>query len=174
MPGQTFYQYLDASGGVHLVDQLEKVPLHLQEKARKIELPAEEAAALKEALGTFERLEERLGKETSQLEGQVRALTDGREVEPVSFGLGFLSALLLSGLLWLVKGTAKLALKLALLALLGVLLAGLYFGYVRRSAGLSESVLSDPRDLVEDAQRAADRLDARQKSAEKVLREVVP
>ena len=174
MPGETFYQYLDPSGAVHIVDRLEKVPAALRDQARKIELPAEEAAAVKEALGTFERLEKSLGKQSSQFQGQVRALTEGHSVDPVSFGLGFLAAALVSVALWAVKGTAKIALKLGLLVLIGVLLAGLWFGYVRRAAGLSQEVLSDPRQLIDDAKRAAKELDARHDSAEKVLREVAP
>lgn len=145
MPTETFFQYLDASGAVHLVDRLDKVPEAFRGQAHKIELPVAEVAALKETL------------------------TGGQSIDPLSFGFGFAAAMALSALLWVVRGTAKLALKLAILVLLGILGTGLYLGYVRRSAGLSEQLLSDPKQLVDDAREAAERLDERRKATEKEL-----
>lgn len=171
MPQETFFQYLDETGAVVLVDRLEKVPEAFRARAREIELPAEEAAALQGALATLDRLSEQVGGGVAGLRGQALAMARDQDVEPLSFGLGFLAAMLLGVGFWVVRGGLRIAFKLALLVALAALFGGLYFGYVRQSAGLSEGLWSDPGQLLEDAEEARDRLDARQKSAEKELKE---
>lgn len=90
-----------------------------------------------------------------------QSLTEHREiplvgdVHPPSFAFGVMTALVLvigAKLLW---GSAKLVLKIGAIAALVVLLGGTYFGWVKRSAGLGDSKMASPQELIEEAQKAA-------------------
>lgn len=174
MPPETFFQYLDDSGALVLVDRLEKVPEGLRDRVKRLELPAREAEAVKGALETLERLEREVGGGMTGLRGQVEAFARDPSVEPVSFGLGFLGATLLGVGFWVVRGSVRLVLKVVALLLLAGLFAGFYFGYVRSAAGLAPGTWTNPRQLLEDARGARERLDERHDSTQKELEVVSP
>lgn len=174
MPPETFFQYLDESGALVVVDRLEKVPEGLRDRAKKLELPREEAKAVKDALETLERLQEGLGGKVSGLPGRVESLARDQALEPVSFGLGFLAATLLGVGLWVLRGSVRIAFKLALLVLLAGAAGGLYFGWLRQAAGLSAGAWSHPEELLDEAKKARDRLDERHDSTEKGLEVMTP
>lgn len=96
------------------------------------------------------------------------------DVHPPSFVFGVATALVLVIGAKLVWGGAKMVLKLAAIAALLFLLSGMYFGWVRRSAGLDTSRMSSPQELIDDARKAAEAAKQRyeeQKAALKKLEE---
>jgi hypothetical protein len=51
-------------------------------------------------------------------------------------------------------------------------LAGAYFGWLRRTTGQSDSLVSSPTELVDDARRAVEKVERRREEQEQVLEEI--
>jgi hypothetical protein len=126
------WQYTDARGTVVVVDALEKVPPALRAQAHEVVLSQRPAGVVGPAAGVLEA-----------------------GVHWPSFGAGLVLALLVVVVAKVVWSGAKLVLKIAAVVVVVAALAGGYFGVIREQAGLGSGAAS-PKDLLDDAQRAAD------------------
>lgn len=126
------WQYTDAAGTVVVVDALEKVPPALRAQAHEVVLTPRPAG----------------------VGGPAAAVIEAGVHWP-SFGAGVVLALLLVIVAKVVWSGAKLVLKIAAVVVVVAALAGGYFGVIREQAGLGAGPAS-PKDLLDDAQRAAD------------------
>lgn len=151
--GARFYRFQDASGRVHLVDSIDSVPSALRSRAACIEYPAEPA-------------------------GLASALTHGgssavSSLSPYqTFALGFGAALVVAFVFSRLPGTLRLFLRLAIVGGLVALLAGAYFGWMRRTTQQSDSMLAGPGALIGDAKRAVDQMNARMRAQQAELKEI--
>jgi hypothetical protein len=62
--------------------------------------------------------------------------------------------------------------RLLLLASVGLLGAGAYFGWVRRTTGHEGPLLASPAALIDDARDAVQKMNERSRQQERVLREL--
>jgi hypothetical protein len=141
-----YYRFNDAQGRLHIVDSLDKVPTPLRAHAERVELGAPSRDS------------------TSWLAG--------KHLHWNSFGLGIGAALVLVLVfLSLRRGWSPL-LKLGLVIGMAALLAGAYFGWIRRQSGQSDSVLASPSALIDDARRTVDQANRRNREQEEALKEI--
>jgi hypothetical protein len=139
-----YYRFNDAQGRLHIVDSLDKVPAPLRARAERIELVAPSRESTSWRTGTHW----------------------------TSFGLGVGAALVLVLVfLSLRRGWSPL-LKLGLVIGAIALLAGAYFGWIRRQSGQSDSVLASPSALIDDARKAVDQANRRNREQEEALKEI--
>lgn len=148
---QTFHRWIDGEGRLHIVSSLDDVPMSERPKVAPVPLTGVDS------LAGAHRSE---GSPTWQPEW-------------VSFGAGFGVALVLVLLYRLIPGGARSVTRAALIAGVVMLLAGAYLGLLRRATGTQAgSVLSAPSAIIQDAQRAVDQMNARQKQQEDELRKL--
>jgi hypothetical protein len=143
-----YYRARDAQGREYIVDSRDQLPAALRERAQRIEvLPV---ATLQEP----------------------RAPSVAKRIDWPSFAVGFgLGVLLVGVAVGVRRGFGPVA-KLALLAALAVVLAGAYFGWLRRMSGQGDSTLSTPSALIDDAKRAVDQMNERSRKQEQILQEL--
>jgi hypothetical protein len=143
-----YYRARDAEGREYIVDSRDQLPAALRERAQRIEvLPV---ATLQEP--------------------KTPSLT--KRIDWPSLAIGFGLGALLVGLgLSARRGSGPLS-KLALFGAVAVLLMGLYFGWLRRMSGAGGSTLSTPSALIDDAKRAVDRMNERNRKQEQLLQEL--
>lgn len=147
---QSFYRWVDAEGRLHVVSSLESVPPAERGKVAVVTLHADESS-----------LPSSLGNVTAW------------RPDFISFAAGFGVALLLAALFKVLPNGLRFASRLALVAGVGVLLAGVYLSLVRTSTGgPGGSVLTSPSALIEDAKGAVEQMNRRQKQQEEELRQI--
>lgn len=89
-----------------------------------------------------------------------------------SAGLGFAAAALFAVVLLTSRRGSRLVLGVALVLGIMVLGTGAYFGFLRKSTGQSGSPFASPSAMIDDAKRAVDQMDRRNKEQEKEIREI--
>lgn len=177
--GVVYYRYEGRDGQVHLVDSLERVPKKYRAKAERLTLtPPNEAVVLPaEAPTTVSK--------ASDLPAsvRVRAVSSGelrtgvrdfaafaKHLDVPSVAVGFGGGILAFVVAGLFRRTGRLLGKLALLAVVGMLVVGAYFGWLRRSAGLpGQSLISSPGAVLDDAKAARKQLEEHLKQQQKTL-----
>jgi hypothetical protein len=145
--GARFYRFQDSSGRTHLVDSLDSVPQALRAHATCIEYGADPAEAPSALLP--------------------RSLS-GVQI----FGLGFALALLVVFVFSRLPGTLRLVLRLAIVGALIAVLAGAYFGWLRRGVGQSNDTFAGPGALIDDAKGAVAKMNARIRAEQAELKEI--
>lgn len=133
-----FYRYRDASGRVHIVDSLDRVPTALRGKVERVEYQEETPVN---------------GLLPSQAPSGWQA-----------FALGAVAALLL----WF---AFKKLPRWVLVAGIGVVLCGAYFGWVRRTAQVSSDAFASPSAMIDDAKLAVEKMNARLQAQQAELKE---
>ena len=149
-----YYRHQDAAGKVTIVDSLEKLPAGVRAKAERVVLTGAPAHG--------ER-------------ATVALLPPG--LDTTSFALGLGAGVLGVGLIGVMlsrlsTGAGRWVLRGALAVGVAVLIVGSYLGWVRRAAGLGDRALASPRQLVEDARDAADRVRQQRAAQERELDEI--
>jgi predicted membrane metal-binding protein len=145
--GGAFYRYRSSDGRVVIVDSLHEVPEAQRSGAERIAFTASPAA---EAM-SFDR---------------------PWRFDWPSAALGFAVAGLLAVLFFASRRGSRWALGLALALGLGVLGTAAYFGFLRRSTGQSGSPFASPSAVIDDAKRAVDQMDRRNREQERQIREL--
>lgn len=140
----TFYRYRDAQGRTVIVDAPSKVP--------------------GSARGSVERIS--LGPRDTSL-----GLPRGFELHGPSFAIGVFCAVLV-GLVLLGTRRRSRLLRVALVLGVAALLGGAYLGWSRRLAGQSDALLATPDTLIQDARDAVEKMNARTREQQRVLREL--
>jgi hypothetical protein len=145
--GSSFYRYRDAQGQMVAVDSLARVPARLRGSAELVGLTPE--ASPGSAGSAF-----------------------AHELHGPSFLAGALATLVVGLLLLALRRRAQRLVRTAVVLGLGLLGAGLYFGWVQRSAGQSTDLFSSPKQLIEDARSAVDKMNQRTREQQGVLQEL--
>jgi len=157
-----FYRYEDAQGVLHVVDSWSDVPQALQSKAQRIELapppppPASAAPVGRTSAG-------------------VAVPSPQPSIDWLSFGLGLGCGALLAVTLFLLRGArplARIALSLAVAAVLASVVGAAYLGYLRRETGQSSAAISSPAEVVDDARKAVKAMETRNNQQDRVLEEI--
>jgi hypothetical protein len=139
-----YYRYEDAQGRLHIVDSLAGVPAPLRARAERVELAAPSHQPSSPHSGTHW----------------------------TSFGLGIGAALLLVLLFVSARRGSGALLRFGLVIGAAALLGAAYFGWIRRQSGHSESVFASPSALIDDARKAVDQADRRNREQDEALREI--
>lgn len=150
---QVFFRYEDDTGRVVIVDSESQIPAKARGQVERIELDGAPSTPV-----------------TSPPAPAGHSLS---AFHTPSFLLGFGVALLVGTVLLSLRGggSRTLAKLLGGAALIAVL-AGAYFGWLRKTAGQSDSVVASPTELVEDARRAVEKVERRREEQERVLEEI--
>jgi len=145
--GAVFYRFQDSSGRVHIVDSLDLVPQAQRSSAERV------------------RYDEQTS--VSGLVPSPHGLSTWQ-----AFGLGIGVAFLLGLLFRRLPGTFRLVLRFAIVAGVGALIAGAYFGLLRRATHQSGDALAGPGALIDDAKNAVEKMNARVRAQQAELKEV--
>ncbi len=146
-PGASvFYRYRSADGRIVIVDSLERIPKADRGRAERVEMQAPEASRF-------------------PVISNVAAGMDWP-----SFATGFGLALGIAVVLSFVSRGSSRILGMLVLAALLIGGGGAYFGWLHRTAGgQGDSTFATPQTLIEDAQRAVDKLKQHEKDQDKVI-----
>jgi hypothetical protein len=139
-----YYRYQDAQGRLHIVDSLAGVPGPLRARAERIELAAPSKQPTSSPAGTHW----------------------------TSFGLGIGAGLLLVLLFLSVRRGSGALLKAGLVIGAALLLGAAYFGWIRRQSGHAESAFASPSALIDDARKAVDQANRRNREQDEALKEI--
>lgn len=143
--GAVFYRYRDASGRVHIVDSLDLVPSAQRARVERVQYE-EPATTVGSALAA----------------GRTQA-----EAHWQPFALGFAAAVAL----WFVfKGRSQL-LRWGVVLGGAVLIAGAYFGWLRRTTQSSSAAFASPTTLIDDAKQAVEKMNARMQTEQAEIKE---
>ena len=145
-PGpKSFYRYRSAEGRTVIVDSLSEVPMSERTHVERVQFDA-----------------------PATLSAEARAL----QVHWPSFATGFGVALVLATVvLFVARGSVR---WLAFLLVLAVLVggSGAYFGWLRRTTGQGTTVFASPSALINDAQRAVEKMKQHNQEQDRVIREI--
>jgi hypothetical protein len=144
-----YYRYQGADGRIVIVDSLSQVPASSREHVERVDLDATTTASTPSSDKTF----------VSQFDGP-------------SFAAGFGLALLLATMVLLVRrGSLR---WLGFLLVLGLLVGGFgaYLGWLRRSTGQSTAAFASPSAVINDARRAVETLQQRERERDRVIEEI--
>jgi len=145
-----FYKYRTADGRTVIVDSLSQVP------------PAERARA--ESVGSTNN-----AAPTSTTAGVIEA---SKQFDLPSFAAGFGVALVLGVVVSLLFRNSARAVSALLLMGFVVAGTGAYFGWLRRSTGQSDALLTSPTAVIDDARKAVEKMKQAQKQQDQTIREI--
>jgi hypothetical protein len=172
------YRYVDAAGTVHFVDAEKLVPEKFKKSAKKVDLKSLEGFELaKEKLEEAKRLTDKGAKQAVEVQREVgHYVPVVKKLDLSSAGFGFLACLVLVAGFKVVIGTMKMAFKLALVVALIALLGGFYFGFINDAAGFDEPSkgpkLTSPGELIDEAKKAVDQANQQRKKEDRMLKRI--
>jgi hypothetical protein len=147
---QVFYRWLDAQGRLHVVSSIEQVPIADRPKASLVVLNGAESVS-----------------ELGSGSGSAAAW----RLDTVSFAIGVAAALILTLVFRALPSSLRKLSRFAIVLGLAALAGAAYLGVVRRSVGMpGASPLTTPSALVEDARRAVDNMNLRQKQQDEEIK----
>ena len=145
---QVFYRWLDAQGRLHVVSSIEQVPTADRAKASLVVLNGAESVS-------------------EYASGAPAAW----RLDGVSFAVGVAAALVLGVVFRALPGSLRKLSRFAIVLGLAALAGAAYLGVVRRSVGMpGAAALATPSALVEDARRAVENMNQRQKQQDEEIK----
>lgn len=191
------YRYPGEGGDWIYVNDLSFVPKPHRDAAERVVLSAPTTAA-KEGEGKGLDLSGQAAALEAEVEGALQALPkkarevgrQGRrsaeaaqreigdvvpfvkELDLPSVAVGFAMALGFWLLSLLIRRSGRLLFKVGLVLAMVALVAGAYFGWLRRTAGLSDGHLASPAAVVDDAKKAAKQMQDRLQKNERILKKL--
>ncbi len=143
----------------------------LEERAERVKDQAQEA--LEELPGKAKALGRRSKKQAEAVQREVGDVVPFvKDLDLPSVAVGFALSLVLWVGSSVVRRSGRLLFKLAGILLVVALVVGAYFGWLRRVAGLSDSQLSNPASVIQDAKGAAEKMQRRLQKNERTLRQL--
>jgi len=146
-----FYKYRTADGRIVIVDSLSQVPPAERARAEPVDVTKNAAPTSTTSASVIEA---------------------SKHLDLPSFAAGFGVALVLGVVVSLLfRNSAR---AVSALLLVGFLVAGTgaYFGWLRRSTGQSEALLSSPTAVIDDARKAVEKMKQAQKQQEQTIHEI--
>lgn len=144
-----FYRYHTRDGRIAIVDSLDRVPPSERSGAERVELEAPSLASRYPVVS------------------QVATHMDWP-----SFATGFGVALGIAALISFVgRGSTRL-LGFLVVAAIVVAGSGAYFGMLRRTTGQSDATFATPSAIIDDAKRAVEKANQRQRDQEKLIEDI--
>jgi hypothetical protein len=140
-----FYRYRTADGRTAVVDSLSQVPARERDRAERIELEPARSDT-------------------------VTALA--KQLDWPSFAAGFGLALAFAVV---VLAVSRSSLRwLGILLMLGLMIggSGAYFGWLRRSTGQGTAAFASPSALIDDAQRAVEKMKSHDREQDRAIQEI--
>ncbi len=181
-----FYAYVGADGTLHVVDKLSLVPAKYRDSVQKLHFPSSPktseqltaslsggiAQEAERALVKAQKLSKQGSKQVRALKKQIRPTLSHLDLP--SAAIGFAAGLILILGISILRVSGRWILKLALIAVIIMLLAGAYLGAVRRVAGLSPNSLASPQAIINDAKKAVRAEEKRIRKQQRILGEIAP
>ena len=152
--GETYYRFVDDQGRVHIVDRLELVPAKYRDQAKPVALDKAEAIVPPAPAGRF------------------AGPPSVADIDGPSFIIGFGSAVAVLAFIGLFRRRWGPVVRIGAVVGAVVLLTVGYLGWLRRAAGLGDSTIATPQQLLEDAKEAAEQMKARLRQQQKALQEL--
>jgi hypothetical protein len=143
--GGSIYRYRGPDGRIVVVDSLSEVPEAQRPSAERVVAIDRPGAAATETPWHFDW---------------------------ASAGLGFAAAALLGVLLFVSRRGSRVVFGVVLVLGLGVLGMGAYFGLLRKRTGQGGSPFASPSAVIDDAKRAVEQMERRNKEQEREIREI--
>lgn len=174
-----FFTYEDAEGHAYVADSLDRIPKKYRELAEEVSF--EEAAdkldeiqkTASERLKKAERMRKKGLREAKEMQREIGDVVPFvTDLDLPSVAVGFAMSLVVFLVLSFVRKTGRLILKLGLLVAIVLLVAGAYFGWLRRAAGLGDGALASPAEVIGDAKKAATKFQERIGQQERALEKI--
>lgn len=166
------FSFVDDEGHTLIADSVEAIPKKYRDLAKKV--------SVEDAKKTVKKLEKSLegvkttglvkAKEAQREVGDVVPFVKDLDIPSVIFGIAL--AVVVSFVLSLFKRTGKTLAKLGMVVMIVALVAGSYFAWIRRVAGLGETKLSSPTAMIDDAKKAAAQMQKKLDSQQKLLEQI--
>ncbi len=166
------FAFEDGQGHTLIADSLEAIPAEFREVAKKIDLDSAKAAVAKlEAKASAVKDGGLTQAKRAQREvGDVVPFVKDLDIPSMMFGVGLTLTFVL--VMSFVRRTGRVIAKLGMILLIVAFVAGAYFAWIRRVAGLGDSKLASPTAMIDDAKKAAkqmqDKLDSQQRMLKKI------
>jgi hypothetical protein len=171
-----FYRYETRDGRVLLVDNLDKLPATVRDKAKRIEFEGNSKSILD---GTLENLFSETSSSTateSTTTAHPAAGLGSIHVPSLTLGAAAgVGATLLLG--WLLNSRSssfgkRLLMSVIMTGAFVAVLSSLYLGWLRRSAGRDAGMMATPRELIDDAKRTMQQVEERRQQQQQQLDEL--
>jgi hypothetical protein len=157
-----FFTYEDGEGHVYVVDSIEQIPKKYRELAEEVRLGERLRDARKHSLREAKKVQREVGD----------VLPFVNDLDLPSLAVGFALSLVVFLVFAMIRRTLGMMVKVALIGVIVCLLGGAYLGWLRRASGLGEGGLASPKEVIDDARRAASdfqkRIDAQEKTLKKI------
>lgn len=166
------FAFEDGQGHTLIADSLEAIPAEFQKLAKKVDLPHAKAvvAELEKQAKSAKKGGLAKAKEAQREVGDVIPFVKDLDIPSMMFGVGLTLTFVL--VMSFVRRTGRVIAKLGMIVLIVAFVAGAYFAWIRRVAGLGDTKLASPTAMVDDAKKAAkqmqDKLDAQQRMLKKI------
>ncbi|MEQ9497016.1 MAG: hypothetical protein RIT81_09155 [Deltaproteobacteria bacterium] len=166
------FSFEDGDGHTLIADSLEAIPAKFRKVAKKIDEKdaAKVVAELKEKAVAAKKGGLAKAKQAQREVGDVVPFVKDLDIPSMMFGVGL--TLVFVFVLSVMRRTGRVLAKIGLVLLIVAFVAGSYFAWIRRVAGLGDTKLSSPTAMIDDAKKAAkqmqDKLEAQQRILEKI------
>ena len=170
-----FFKYQDSGGRTVVVDDWALVPEAYRPQVERLlgEVPRrgedQPVAASRSTVTKSKRTAKKSSKTAKSSSGPM-AFVRGLDLPSVAVGVALALGLYVG--LQVFRRSGRLLLKVILTAGVCALVASAYFGWARRSAGLSDDSLAAPTEILDDARRAASELKRSIRRQERTLHKI--
>jgi hypothetical protein len=166
------FSFVDDDGHTLIADSLEAIPKKYREIAKEV--------SVKDAKKTVASLEKKLvaakdrglveAKKAQREVGDVVPFVKDLDIPSVIFGVAL--AVVVSFVLSLFRRTGKTLAKVGMVLLIVALVAGSYFAWIRRVAGLGDTKIASPTAMIEDARKAAKQMQKKLDAQQELLKKI--
>ena len=171
-PRGELFSFIDDDGHQLIADSIEAIPKEFRDAAKKVNV-TEAKKAVKALEARAVRAKDtgmKKAREAQREVGDVVPFVKDLEIPSVLFGVAL--ALVIELVTSVFRRTGKTVAKLGMVVLIVALIAGAYFAWIRRVAGLGDTRLASPTAMVDDAKRAAKRMQDKLSQQEKILKKL--
>jgi hypothetical protein len=166
------FSWVDENGHTVISDSIADIPDKYRAIAKKISVE-EAKASVRDLEKQVEKAKKKSLKEAKSVQREVGDVVPFvKDLDLPSFGVGVAFTLLVVFVLSLVRRTGRVLIKVGLLLAVVVLVCGSYFAWLRRAAGLGDTKLASPTEMIEDARDAAKAMEKRLTDQKRMLEKI--